>query len=136
GVVVHASLWTGLGVATRPDADIDGIDRLRACQGMVGRQVLQTVDTDLADRQGVVETAPLALMQRLYTQEGQGGDGAGREQRVTQFKERIAATPKGSIGRRTKGREYGKVSGVHTLHSLTPSPLASDHTGPDQRTVP
>ena len=50
GVVVDGPTGTGLGVRARPDADIHRVDRLAACQGMAGQQVLQRGAGDLANR--------------------------------------------------------------------------------------
>ncbi len=90
-----------------------------AGQGAAAEHVLQGTGIDLANRQGVVETAPFALMLRLHAQDRQRGDGPSRQQRIAQVEQRIPPTPEGGIGRRTKGGKRSKVRGVHTPHSAT-----------------
>ncbi len=119
GVIVDGPFGTGLGIAPRPDAHIHRVDRLATGQRMIGQQLLQRSAAHLANGQGVIEAAPAALMLRLHAQERQRGNRAGRQQRIAQLKERVSATPKGRIGRCTKGSKRGKLSGIHAPHSAT-----------------
>jgi hypothetical protein len=119
GVIIERTPRTGFGVAARPDADVDGIERLTISQGMLGEQRLHACGTDLADRECVVEAAPATLMLRLHAQQRQRGDRSRRQQRVAQLEERVLSTHTGRVGRRAKGGQRGKLSGFHTPHSVT-----------------
>src|SRR5258706_13813695 len=83
-MVVDGSFGAGLGVAARPDADIDRIDGFAAGQGVADEQLLQAAGVDLPNRQGVVEAAPAAPMLRLHAEQRQRRDGASRQQRIAQ----------------------------------------------------
>src|SRR5260221_8256257 len=104
GMVVDGPFGAGLGVAARPDADIDGIDRFAAGQRVADEQLLQAAGAELPNRQGIVEAAPAAPMLRLHTEQRQRWDGAGRQQRVAQLEEGILPPTEG--GRR-RGAEAG-----------------------------
>jgi hypothetical protein len=74
---------------------------------MAAEQVLQGAGTGLANREGIIEAAPAALLLRLHTQYWQRADGLARAQRIAEFEERIPSTPQGRVGRGTKGSKPG-----------------------------
>jgi Recombinase/Recombinase zinc beta ribbon domain len=119
GVIVERTPRTRFGVAARPDAGIDRIERLTSRQGMLGKQGLQAWHADPPSAQRVIETAPATSMLRLDAEQWERGDGAGREQGVTQLKQSVSSTPKGRIGGGTNGDQRGKMSGVHASQSVT-----------------
>jgi hypothetical protein len=118
-VIGERTPWTRFGVAARPDAALDSIERLTSRQGMLDEQGLQVRRADLASAQRVIETAPATSMLRLDAEQWERGDGASREQGVTQLKHGVSSTPKGRIGRGTNGDQRGKLRGVHVSQSVT-----------------
>src|SRR5258706_9927546 len=110
-MVVDGSFGAGLGVAARPDADIDRIDGFAAGQGVADEQLLQAAGVDLPNRQGVVEAAPAAPMLRLNAEQRQRRDRAGRQQRIAQLEEGILPPSEGSIRRGAEASKGGK--GIH-----------------------
>ena len=129
GVVIQAAFGARLSIATWPDTRIYGIDWLTVNQGLGGKRMLKRATVDLANRQRVIQTAPSALMLRLHAEHWQRGNGSSRQQGVTQLEQGIPPTPKGGIGRSTKGSERGKLSGFHIAYCVTlrRSPEAPEH---------
>ncbi len=68
GMVVEATLRTGLGVIAHPDTAIDGVDRLPIGQGVTHQQGAEGRHIDAASSKGGVETAPTAPVGRGQAQ--------------------------------------------------------------------
>jgi hypothetical protein len=68
GVVVVATLAAGLGIAARPDADIDRVDGRNVWRSGARDQRLKGVDIDLAVGEGRVEAAPASAMAGLQAE--------------------------------------------------------------------
>jgi site-specific DNA recombinase len=68
GVVGEAAVGAGLGIAARPDADIDGVDRVVACARLAHQQGAEAGHVDLAVSQRCIEAAPAAAVHAFQAQ--------------------------------------------------------------------
>jgi len=90
-VVVVAPRGAGLGVATRPDAVVDGVDRRPVGQRVARQEVAQHAACHAAMREGRVGATPPATMGRGQAQVCRRGGRARREQRVGELEEGVGA---------------------------------------------
>src|SRR5215210_6059376 len=74
-MVIVASFGTGLRLTTRPDADVDGVDRLAGSERLTRHQAPERLVVDAPFGQRRIQTAPTAAVNRLQTEVG------GREDR-------------------------------------------------------
>jgi hypothetical protein len=121
-----AALRAGCGVAARPDPAIHrrpgrlGRDRLG------GAQPLQPRPIHGARVEGIVETAPAARTGRHQPEMGGRFAGGGRQHRVQEFEQGIAAAPKPRLHLGAEGSERFQVWGVQTSRMgsrASPCPL-------------
>jgi len=88
-MIVEAPLRAGLGIATRPDTDIHGIDYLPVREGMTSEQGAQGGRGDGAVDERSVEAAPAATMQRFETEVDRRGNGISAQEGISQFEQGI-----------------------------------------------
>ncbi len=100
--MVEAPLRAGLRVIARPDARVQGVDRLPVVQWRAGHDLAQPVGVHLSRRECVVGAAPAAPEERRQAQVDKRRHGTGKQQRVEQLEQRIPAPPQGSIDLLTK----------------------------------
>jgi len=96
GVIVAAS-WAGLRVVARPDAGVQGVDRLPVIQRIAGNQLPQRRSIHVAGGQGVIQTAPPPSMHRRQTHIGQRRHQASHRGRVQQLEQCVPPRTKAVV---------------------------------------
>jgi hypothetical protein len=84
-VVIKVTIRTRLGVAARPDTDVDGINRLVIRAAVLGQRPNQGFDVESTFGQRVIETTPPPAVGGLQAQMWQQGDRTGRQQSIAWF---------------------------------------------------
>ena len=113
GMVVEAALRTGLGVAARPDAQVDGVDRLAVGGGVLRQQSRAGPRRRGALGQGVIEAAPAAAVRGLQAEVGQRGDRLGRQQGIDQLEQGVGTALEAAVEVSAEGAEGREVISGH-----------------------
>ena len=113
-MVIEAPLRTGLGVAARPDALVEGVDR-GIIAGRVPRQhPLKGRLVDGPFGQGIVQTAPPAAVCRLEAQVRERGHRTSRQEGIDQLEQGVGASRVAAVQVGAKGAEGREVMSGHT----------------------
>ena len=108
GMVIEATVRARLGIATRPDADVDGKDALAVLQRVAGHDCPKGLAVERAPAKGRGETTPASPMGRFQAQVHNGRDRPCGEERIHQVEERVAATAEASVQLVAKSAQRGE----------------------------
>ena len=121
GMIIKAAIGTGLGVAARPDALVDRVDRRLIAGCVPPQQHLQGRRVERPFGQGTVQAAPAAAVCRLQAQVRQRGDWTRCQEGINQLEQGVGTSREAAVQLSTEAAQGLKVISGHAAQLARPT---------------